>query len=295
MAGSSGGEEIIPDPPSPIKLVKFNFICGDEDLRLSPVPITLEDRAIVINIAEEEDFVRHWECCLSDNTIRLNPHLPSNSEFLAWKWDLVGSLKLIGRVKCIFLLRVSEKEDRDRVLKMGNHSVSGHLLLLKEWNPNDPIHDVASDEILVWIQIRYFSTRLWDDKIFAKIASIIGSLILVDKMTKDVERLNYARMCILMKPSSEFPKALKHKLVRGETIDVKVKYEWKPHVFSLCKLFGHESEFCNLKTKDIGNRPSPLNAINQVWVPINKNPLEHISLSTKPSVPVESVVNDACL
>lgn len=78
---------------------------------------------------------------------------------------------------------------------MGNHSVRGHPSLLKEWDVNGLVDGISLDEIQVWFQLLNFSTRLWEYDIFAKVASMIGSPIAIDKLTKEGERLEFARLC----------------------------------------------------------------------------------------------------
>lgn len=44
-------------------------------------------------------------------------------------------------------------------------------------------------------------------------------------MTKSGERLDYARLCVLMKASSHFPDLVKLKLSKGDVCEVKIEYE----------------------------------------------------------------------
>lgn len=115
--------------------LKFKVTCGSDELQLPSVPVVLDEDDIVISEEEENVAARRWECCLMGYTIGLNPHLPSLYDFLSWKWELSGTLQLIGRGKGVFMLMFSEKDDRDIVLAMGNHSVKGHLFLSKGTEP----------------------------------------------------------------------------------------------------------------------------------------------------------------
>lgn len=226
---------------------------------------------IVINQEEVSSIAKKWECCLSGYILGLLPHFPSLTEFLTGRWELVGTLDLIGRGKSSFILRFSDKDERDRVLKLNNHSVSGHTLLLKVWSPSDPADNIALSEIPVWIQIRDFPVQLWDDDIFSKIASTLGRPIAVDRRTKEGIRLDFIRLCVAMRMSSVFPESLKLKVANRDIISVAIDDEWKPKLCSYCNIFGHVEGICHLALAEAPRGKGGAMNVTKRWLPVNRN------------------------
>lgn len=74
-------------------------------------------------------------------------------------------------------------------------------------------------------------------------------LLYVDNSRKNGDRLDFARIWVLMKSSDEFSESVKLKLVGGVVLEIKVKYEWKPPMCPHYKMFGHDSNTCKLKPK----------------------------------------------
>lgn len=116
----------------------------------------------------------------------------------------------------------------------------------------------------------------------------MGNPIFVDKVTKKLEPMNFARVSIEITPSSALPSSLDVVVIEQESnsekvVLVRVEYQNRPQTCSHCKSFGHSLVRC----------PSA----NYKWVPkgqVVEDPVppDPVSRSDSPSVIILKPLND---
>ncbi|XP_062103200.1 uncharacterized protein LOC133814224 [Humulus lupulus] len=99
--------------------------------------------------------------------------------------------------------------------------------------------------------------KYWGEKTLFKIVSQLGKPLKVDSITKQKDKLNFARVMIEVSISQSFPSIISFINEQNRHMDVIVNYEWKPTICLQCKGVGHETSMCKKKLD------------SKVWLPKN--------------------------
>lgn len=99
-----------------------------------------------------------------------------------------------------------------------------------------------------WIQLQ-IDFKYWNDRWLRKLLEPVGKFLRVNQATKKRDRLQFARILIIVKVDLEFPDQFS--FINEKAIDTidDVSYEWKPTICSSCKSLGHTSELCRKNRK----------------------------------------------
>lgn len=109
---------------------------------------------------------------------------------------------------------------------------------------------------------------MWHAKGLAIIASFLGKPLMSDKLTLSRQRMGYARVCVEIYASCEFPSMIPI-IIGGKRIEIPVEYPWNPPRCTFCSIFGHSLARCVKKPRDVSPQPNP-----EVIVPIPEVPKE---------------------
>ena len=96
--------------------------------------------------------------------------------------------------------------------------------------------------------------EFWTPEDLSYIASAVGIPLYADSSTEAYTRMNYARVCVEIDASKQLvhefylqaPSRNTDTSPRCST--VRVVYQWKPKMCSLCKVFGHSTNVCTSQT-----------------------------------------------
>ncbi|KAI4299941.1 hypothetical protein L6164_033361 [Bauhinia variegata] len=86
--------------------------------------------------------------------------------------------------------------------------------------------------------------RYWGAKALSKIASLIGTPIMIDQLTLRKERIAFARVLVEMEIGGRKPEKVVFENECGQVIEQIVKYEWQPVKCNSCSNYDHESSNC---------------------------------------------------
>lgn len=123
----------------------------------------------------------------------------------------------------------------------------------------------------IWVKFQNIPTECWTTEGLSTVASAVGRPLYPDAFTSSMERIDYARVCVIIDINSNFKDHVYMLLPSrdGEyngSCKVHIEYEWRPRICSVCKNFGHKDGECPLAKKVI-QRPKPV----QIFVPkVNK-------------------------
>ncbi|KAF5198562.1 Dnase i-like superfamily protein [Thalictrum thalictroides] len=159
------------------------------------------------------------------------------------EWKVKGGLEISTDGK-LYYFKFSAEEDRQRVLEGGPTFVAGRILVIRPWS--EDIYDEKSKitSVPIWVKCYDVPMHLWSDKGFSLIGSKIGKPMCCDEATMKRSRLDYAKLCIEVSASTNFPTTLKFKLGEGKIAIIGVEYSWKPQVCCFCEVFRHYTRNC---------------------------------------------------
>ena len=144
---------------------------------------------------------------------------------------------------------------------------SGQPLFLERWRKGMSLEKRNHKEVPIRVKFRNVPTEYWTEEGLSIVASAVGRPLYSDAFTSSMERIDYARVCVMISVNA---KLLNHIFMflpsaNGEyngTCKVEVEYEWKPAVCGKCNSFGHVDGDCPLMKKVV-QRPKPVH----VYVP----------------------------
>lgn len=82
------------------------------------------------------------------------------------------------------------------------------------------------------------------EKSLHKIVAQVGDHIKKDEATRNIDKLQYARVLVEMNIDQDFPSPVNFINEVGEKTMVPMTYEWRPVRCWVCSNFGHESKVC---------------------------------------------------
>ncbi|MDV3201195.1 MAG: DUF4283 domain-containing protein, partial [Sweet potato little leaf phytoplasma] len=169
------------------------------------------------------------------------------SGFLKKAWGQFGIDKILMNNDGTIIVRFNSVEARNSVLEIGVFHFDRKPMILAPWS-GKPMSRGQLDRVPIWIQLTDLSMRFWGASALSKIASLIGLPIMVDKVTQDRNRSNFARVLVEVDPSI-LPDEVFFEDDNGNVITQKVTYEWKPVLCGKCTMYGHDSKMCRKNTK----------------------------------------------
>ncbi|XP_030478184.1 uncharacterized protein LOC115695244 [Cannabis sativa] len=115
---------------------------------------------------------------------------------------------------------------------------------MKPWDPHENFKKENVKCVPIWIQLEELELKYWGQGTLSKIVSQVGKMVMLDLVTRERERLSYARVMVEVMMDQNFPDFLEFENEFGSTTTVKLKYEWKPVACSHCSGFGHTADEC---------------------------------------------------
>ncbi|KAL2930019.1 LINE-1 retrotransposable element ORF2 protein [Bienertia sinuspersici] len=192
--------------------------------------------------------VDYWKTSIVGFVIGANPPGNVMDGFFRRIWKEHGVDKVITIDRGTFLIRFNTLEQRDRVLAMGRVFFDYKPVILKPWHIDMDLTKEDIQRIPIWVKLN-LHFKYWGQNCLARIMKPVGTLIKVDSMTANRDRLQDARCMIEVKVDQVFPEEVKFRNEKNDIIDVGIKYEWKPESCKKCKKLGHDETQCYIKEK----------------------------------------------
>ncbi|XP_062075575.1 uncharacterized protein LOC133779657 [Humulus lupulus] len=96
-------------------------------------------------------------------------------------------------------------------------------------------------KVPTWIQLTDLDLKYWGERSLFKIVSQLGKPLMVDPITKNREKLNFARLLIEVSINRDFPKLIFLENELAFNVSISVHYEWVLAYCSHCKGMGHKA------------------------------------------------------
>ena len=109
-------------------------------------------------------------------------------------WSLDRDLKASKLVGGFFLLAFEDRNEVDRVLKLGKRSFQGRNFFLECWG----FEARCSKKLLRerWVRVVGLLLHMWKTEVFQKIGDCCGGFIRIDEDTLRCRELQWARMLV---------------------------------------------------------------------------------------------------
>ncbi|XP_015168553.1 uncharacterized protein [Solanum tuberosum] len=136
---------------------------------------------------------------------------------------------------------------KEEVLQGGIYHFDNKPLIVKAWSPDMEFTREELYTVPIWVKLPGLDFKYWSPKGLSKIGSLIGKPLMVDQNTERKLGLSFARLLIEVEMKVKLPDKVFFKNERGELIEQKVQYDWKPTLCNFCKKYGHDEGICRKK------------------------------------------------
>ncbi|KAL5724191.1 hypothetical protein ACHQM5_007483 [Ranunculus cassubicifolius] len=232
---------------------------GVSKTKLEYIPPTIINGEPVIHIQSTE-FVRIQN---RNENLVIGSFITKRSSFefvqdivkRAWKPKNKVTIKLYGQKS--FSFEFDDENDRAQALEYGNFHIASQIFLVRPWKLFVEADLKNLETLPIWVIFKNMPEELWDKKGFSRVASAVGEPLFTDRKTESKTRAEYARICIEVKATSNFPTVVPIVVDKKKVFKVAVEYNWRPPRCKLCKIFGHCEETCSKQQQN--NQPT-------VWI-----------------------------
>lgn len=189
---------------------------------------------------------------------------------------LKGSFQIFSRENGFYLIKFLLLEDLNKVVDEGPWMFEGKPMIIKKWEVNLKLDRDLLISLPIWVRMPHLNLSLWDEENICRITSVLGRPIRLDDQTKNLSRLNYARVLVEMMYEDTLKTKVKTIADNKETYIQDIEFEYIPPNCTQCKCFGHAKPQCPLvfrceKCLCVGHKTDEC---TKVWVPKNTTVLE---------------------
>lgn len=139
---------------------------------------------------------------------------------------------------------------KNDVIQGGIYHFDNKPLIVKFWEPDTKFTREALYTVPIWVKLPGLNFKYWSLKGLSKIGSLIRKAIMVDHNTEKKMGLNFARLLIEVEVDPNLPDKVIFRNEKGNPIEQKVQYYWKPTLCACCHKYGHSEEECRKRKND---------------------------------------------
>ncbi|KAL3677536.1 hypothetical protein R1sor_027484 [Riccia sorocarpa] len=195
--------------------------------------------------------------------------LPTRDALETWlEWSVVqefkvtlAQLRVLGRG--IFLLVLTNQDERDRLLKESPLDFDGFPAILSPWTPDYNPRHARVQRVATWVELPMVDPLI--EPLCDKMLAQIGQLTF-RTMTRGHNKYPNVRGCVMVEEGREKPTKLAFQCAWGGMIVQEVKYQDVPNACFRCKNTGHMAKDCpNAAVNGNWRTPHDQNRTNGRW------------------------------
>lgn len=135
------------------------------------------------------------------------------------------------------------------VLALGPWYISNRLIKLQYWKEGASLSNEVCTKAPVWVKLHHLPYSYWTAEGLSSVASGIGKPLFTDKITAKLDPMLFARICVGMHVTSNFPETLSVAVMNDNSEDftfeeVRVEYQNRPASCPTSHTFGHSKLKC---------------------------------------------------
>ena len=111
-------------------------------------------------------------------------------------WKPASRMDCANLGRDFFLVRFSDRDDYDKVLRGGPWFVGEHFLAIRPWEPYFKASEAKLSIVAVWVQLLELPIEFYDIEVLKDIMRAIGPVLHIDSYTATGSRGSYTRLCI---------------------------------------------------------------------------------------------------
>ncbi|XP_070023391.1 uncharacterized protein [Nicotiana sylvestris] len=159
-------------------------------------------------------------------------------------WAKHGINKISILKNGIVLVRFDTEMGKTEVVQGRIYHFDNKTFIMKTWNPSMEFNMEGLYFVPICVKLPY---SYWNPKGLSKIGSLIGKPSMIDQQTEKKIGLNFARLIIDVDIDTLLLEKIMFRNERGNLIEQKIQYDWKPILCKCCNKYGHNEEACRKK------------------------------------------------
>ncbi|XP_015087007.1 uncharacterized protein LOC107030130 [Solanum pennellii] len=145
------------------------------------------------------------------------------------------------------MVRFDTEVGQNDVIQAGIYHFDSKPFIVKAWHADMDFSREELHTMTIWIKLPGLHFKYWSPKGLSKLGSIIGKTLMVDQNTERKVGLNFARLMVEVDMNVILPDTINFRNEKGNLIEQKVTYKWKPTLCMYCKKYGHSNEIIRKK------------------------------------------------
>ena len=158
-------------------------------------------------------------------------------------WKPKAKMDCVNLGRDFFLIRFSNSEDYDNVLRGGLWFIWGHYLTIIPWEPYFKTSEAKLSSVAMWVRLPELPIEFYKALVLKEIGSVIG-LVLIDSFIASETRGGYARLCVQINLNRPLITS-----IRIGRLVQRVMYEGVSSLCFSCGQLGHKKESCCYQVK----------------------------------------------
>ncbi|KAK3442202.1 hypothetical protein EUGRSUZ_B02430 [Eucalyptus grandis] len=158
----------------------------------------------------------------------------------AWRTDQV---EISQHEAGLYVFKFNSEGEKQRVLDNGHWLFSNHLVILKPWTPNTPLHCYDFTTCAFWVQVFGLPLEMCTKSLIGKAVRHVGRVLDIKIENKDGTTLRAGRARVEIRLQEPLKTG---KLIRleGKNIWLDFCYERLSHYCYSCGKLGHYAMYC---------------------------------------------------
>ncbi|KAL0293666.1 UNVERIFIED_CONTAM: hypothetical protein Sradi_6924600 [Sesamum radiatum] len=190
---------------------------------------------------------KRWHATAVGYFLGKKPYFPHLEAFAKSNWK--GLQRVSATTNGFYFFQFQTMAYMEEIIEEGPWLFQGQPIVLQAWEQGLSLRRQKHSQIPVWIRIRHLPMEYWTVDGLSAVASGVGIPLYTDKITQSCSRLDFARVCVMIKFHSKLPKHLviiSPILSEGKEVPIKVDidYEWLPQRCMQCFSLGHSDPNC---------------------------------------------------
>ncbi|XP_070037054.1 uncharacterized protein [Nicotiana tomentosiformis] len=200
-----------------------------------------------IEIKDIRTELTYWKNAVMCYVLGAHPPFAVLNGFIQRMWAKHRINKISMLKNRIVLVRFDIEMGENEMLQGGIYRFDNKPFIVKAWDPNMEFNREELYSVPIWVKLLGLDFKYWSPKGLSKIGSLIGKPLMVDHQIEKNIGLNFARLLIEVDIDGPLSKKIMFKNERGNLVELKVQYDWKPILCKCSNKYGHNEEACRRK------------------------------------------------
>ncbi|XP_062100877.1 uncharacterized protein LOC133806806 [Humulus lupulus] len=157
-----------------------------------------------VDIEEVKIQSANWSAAVVCMVLGANPPMAVFEGFIKRVWGHLGIAQISRMTLGLTLVKFNDEATRDHVLENGVLQFDRKPVIIRPW-----IVDLSAIRLIrsvpLWIRLHDLGLQYWGSKCISALVSTIGKPLLVDKLTRERSRIQFARVLVEMEITDNPP------------------------------------------------------------------------------------------